>query len=317
MMPPFDTHVPSGGYRWWYIDGLSDDGQHGITLIAFVGSVFSPYYAWARRRRGAAPDPVAHCALNTALYAIGGSAAPKAWAMTERSAAGIRRSAAQMQIGPSALAWDGTCLRVQVDEVTVPWPRRIRGQITLHADAWLDRSYPLDTGGLHRWQPVAPVARIEVALQQPALRWSGSAYMDANFGARPLEQDFDGWHWSRASLPQGRSAILYDVTAADGGRMALALQVDRSGRAQEFAPPQPVDLPTTRWGIARSTRADAGSAPRVMETLEDGPFYARSVLGTQLLGEPATAVHESLSMRRFKAPWVQALLPFRMPRRRA
>ena len=37
MMPRFDTPVPPGGYRWWYIDGLSDDGRHGITLIAFVG----------------------------------------------------------------------------------------------------------------------------------------------------------------------------------------------------------------------------------------------------------------------------------------
>jgi hypothetical protein len=43
----------------------------------------------------------------------------------------------------------------------------------------------------------------------------------------------------------------------------------------------------------------------------------RSLLQTRLLGESATAVHESLSLRRFSAPWVQALLPFRMPRRRA
>ena len=35
MMPPFDTPVPPGGYRWWYLDALSDDGRHGITLIAF------------------------------------------------------------------------------------------------------------------------------------------------------------------------------------------------------------------------------------------------------------------------------------------
>ena len=46
----FDCPVPDGGYVWWYIDALSDDGAHGLTLIAFVGSVFSPYYAWARRR---------------------------------------------------------------------------------------------------------------------------------------------------------------------------------------------------------------------------------------------------------------------------
>ena len=38
------------GYVWWYVDALSDDGQHGLTLIAFIGSVFSPFYAWSRRR---------------------------------------------------------------------------------------------------------------------------------------------------------------------------------------------------------------------------------------------------------------------------
>ena len=50
--------VPHGGYAWWYVDALSDDGRHGLTIIAFVGSVFSPYYALraaARRRRPARP----------------------------------------------------------------------------------------------------------------------------------------------------------------------------------------------------------------------------------------------------------------------
>ena len=66
------------GYAWWYVDALSDDGRHGLTLIAFIGSVFSPYYALARRRgRG---DPQHHCALNVALYGAGG----RGWAMTER-----------------------------------------------------------------------------------------------------------------------------------------------------------------------------------------------------------------------------------------
>ena len=54
----FDQPVAPGGYAWWYVDALSDDGLHGITLIGFIGSVFSPYYAWARRRGGGDP-----CAL--------------------------------------------------------------------------------------------------------------------------------------------------------------------------------------------------------------------------------------------------------------
>src|SRR5579883_2096516 len=43
----FDGPVPDGGYVWWYLDALSDDGVFGLTAIAFLGSVFSPYYAWA------------------------------------------------------------------------------------------------------------------------------------------------------------------------------------------------------------------------------------------------------------------------------
>ena len=58
--------------RWWYLDALSDDGRHGLTVIAFIGSVFSPYYALARRR--GAGDPLDHCALNVALYGAGGRA---------------------------------------------------------------------------------------------------------------------------------------------------------------------------------------------------------------------------------------------------
>ena len=96
----FDCPVPDGGYVWWYIDALSDDGEHGLTLIAFIGSVFSPYYASARRRGRS--DPMNHCALNVALYG------PRAsrWAMTERGGARVAREASALGIGPSALAVD-------------------------------------------------------------------------------------------------------------------------------------------------------------------------------------------------------------------
>ena len=52
-----------------------------------------------------------------------------------------------------------------------------------------------------------------------------------------------------------------------------------------------------------------------MRTLEDTPFYTRSLLSARLLGERVAAVHESLSLDRFRTGWVQMLLPFRMPRR--
>jgi carotenoid 1,2-hydratase len=73
-------------------------------------------------------------------------------------------------------------------------------------------------------------------------------------------------------------------------------------------------LPPTLWGIARATRAEAGNPAPVIQTLEDTPFYARSMLSTRLFGEAVTAVHESLDLDRFRTAWVRALLPFRMPR---
>ncbi|MCX7894268.1 MAG: hypothetical protein N2544_18135, partial [Burkholderiales bacterium] len=80
----FDRPVaPGGGYAWWYVDALSDDARLGLTLIAFVGSVFSPYYAWAQRRRGAPALAEQHCALNLATYGAG----PRRWTMTERAGA--------------------------------------------------------------------------------------------------------------------------------------------------------------------------------------------------------------------------------------
>ncbi len=69
--PRFDADVPSGGYRWWYLDALSDDGRHGLTIIGFVGSVFSPYYAFGRGG-AAVPTPQTHCAINVALYGKSG-----------------------------------------------------------------------------------------------------------------------------------------------------------------------------------------------------------------------------------------------------
>lgn len=309
----FDTTVAPGGYAWWYLDALSNDGQHGLTIIAFVGSVFSPYYARARRQNPGQAAPMNHCALNVALYAGPGSAAPSGWAMTERGRPVVQRRATSLNIGPSSMRWDNGALTVAIDEMTVPWGKRLHGVVRLYPSAVLNQSYALDAAGLHQWCPIAPCARVEVELMQPELRWTGSAYLDSNRGQRPLEQDFSSWNWSRAALAGQGSAVLYDATRLDGSPLSLALAFEADGKTQSFTPPAIVNLPATAWRLPRSTRSEAAS--KILQGLEDGPFYARSLVQTQLLGETVTAVHESLCLRRWAQPVVQCMLPFRMPRR--
>ena len=92
--------------------------------------------------------------------------------------------------------------------------------------------------GRHRWGPIAPQARIEVDLQQPGQRWTGTAYLDSNEGDEPVERAFTEWDWSRARLQDGSTAVLYDVEPekADRGRL-LALRFERNGQVTPFDPP--------------------------------------------------------------------------------
>jgi len=291
---------------------LSDDGRRGLTLIAFLGSVFSPYYAWARRR-GAA-NPLEHAAVNVALYGDDG----RRWTMTERGAGQVERSATMLRIGPSRLAWDDrTGLTVHVEEMNAPWPRRVRGTVRLMSSTVHAETFALDASARHLWRPIAPRARVEVDFGQPSSRWHGNAYFDANHGTRPLERDFARWHWSRFGTEDGGAAVLYDVARRDGSRFDLALRFgpNRTDALPFEAPPRAA-LPSSAWRIARETRSDRGSVASVAKTLEDGPFYARSLVHARVGGEAVSAMHESLDLDRFTSPWVQAMLPFRMPRRR-
>lgn len=305
--PCFDAMVAPEGYLWWYVDAFSDDGRHGITLIAQVGSCFSPYYAWARRRQDS--DPLNHNSLNVALYGE-----VKRWSMTERGRSALARDASRLEIGPSALSWDGNCLTIRIDEIAVPIPRRIRGTVRLFPRTVAGQPYALDGAGRHRWAPIAPGARVEVQLDHPALRWSGNGYLDCNWGSEPLERAFRYWEWSRAELQDGGTAVLYDATRRDGQSTELGLRFDAAGGVQHMAIPPHAKLPTTAWGMQRGTRVDPRESARVTETLENTPFYTRSKLSTHLAGEPVIAMHESVCLDRFDSRWVQALLPFRIPR---
>jgi carotenoid 1,2-hydratase len=267
--------------------------------------VFSPYYAFARRRGLA--DPLNHCAINVALY----RKRSKHWAMTERPRGAVRRSRERLSVGPSSLSWDGTSLTIAIDEISVPIPGRIRGTVRVVPTAITRDAFTLSEDGRHQWWPIAPCARVQVRLDRPNLRWQGDGYFDMNCGNSPLEHGFTDWQWARGAIQDG-TAILYEARRRDGSRVDLAMTFDAQGRMRAFEPPPTIELNRTGWRMGRSLRSEGQAV--VVRTLEDAPFYSRSVVNSKLLGEPVTLIHESLSLDRFRMPAVQAMLPFRMPR---
>jgi carotenoid 1,2-hydratase len=267
--------------------------------------VFSPYYV--RARRSGAADPQNHVALNVALY----GAAHRRWAMTERGRAALARDHRSLRIGASRVTRDGDDTVFEIDEIGAPLPRRVRGSVRLRPDIPAGPRFALDSAGRHAWQALAPRARIEVDLAIPALRWSGTGYLDTNDGQAPLESDFISWEWGRAATGDG-AAVVYDVLQRDGTRSVLAQRFGPDGN-RAFEPPPAFQAPATAlWRIPRPARGEGAGR---ITTIEDTPFYARSTLRTVWDGRPVEAMHESLRLDRFVTPIVQAMLPFRMPRR--
>jgi carotenoid 1,2-hydratase len=242
--------------------------------------------------------------------------------MTERHASALHQSDDAISIGPSHMAWDGQALTLSFNEITCPIPSRLKGTVRLHPHALTGDSYELAARGGHLWRPIAPRATVEVTLDHPACSWRGEGYFDTNSGLEPLEDGFDVWDWSRVHRAQD-SMIFYDMTrrqdepgAAGEGRdeAGLALRIAKSGQVERIEAPPRHSLPATGWRLPRTTRGEPDAPPKVLKTLEDAPFYARSLLEGRYGGERAAIMHESLSLKRFRQPLVQAMLPFRMPR---
>lgn len=314
--PNFSQAVGPGAYLWWYVDAISDDGRHALSIIAFVGSVFSPYYARAFANQGAAVLADNHCAINVALYGAG----TRRWAMTERGSTHVERGAEYLRIGPSQLQWRGDHLQIDLNEISVPTLARVRGTVSVYPQALCHYAAALDHAGRHRWGPIAPCARIDVDMAKPGLRWQGNAYFDRNEGDEPVTLPFKSWDWSRANMADGSTAVIYDVTPLSGARRLLAERFRPDGSWESFeAAARREALPRTLWRIDRGIRSDASGLSamptQVVDTLEDTPFYARSLLQTRLLGERVTAVHETIQPQRLTSRAVQMMLPWRMPRR--
>lgn len=237
--------------------------------------------------------------------------------MTERGRDSVSRGPDHLAVGDSLLHWKGDRLEIDIEEqaiwLGVPFHPPVRGKVVIEPEMWSGQRFALDPAGRHHWQAFAPRARIRVEMERPGVSWSGTGYLDGNQGSEALEEGFADWQWSRAHLGE-EAAVLYEGVRRDGSSFASALRFDAHGHGQEEPLPMGAPLPATRWLMGRRTRADRGHA-RVVGTWEDSPFYARSAVASRLFGREVLAVHESLSLDRFRSPIVQWMLPYKMPRR--
>lgn len=303
---PLDISVPSGGYAWWYFDAESDCGNFGVCVIAFVGSVFSPYYHRAHSLYGAPADD--HIALNVVLYGK-----KTAWVFTEAEGFGPNRRHDVLHLRKSALRRVDDGYVIDIDERQVPGYVPLRGQMHFRFAASGGLPRALDEAGEHHWWPVAPISQVSVSLSTPKLSWSGRAYHDVNWGSRPLPEAFCRWSWLRALHPDG-TLVYYapQGTQTHVARAPFATLYRRDGSRQEVSLPGAQPLPRSRWGL----RPTCHGTQMVVEHLEDTPFYTRAKVQLPFEGHTLSAMHEYIDVQRLERRWVRHLLRFRMRRHR-
>jgi carotenoid 1,2-hydratase len=278
-------------------------------IIALLGNPFSPAYARAREAPGAPPDALGYCSINVALY----GEKKRAWALHERPIKAEDRAPDGVLIGQSSMRWQGDRLCVDIDERTTPFGRPVRGKVSLYPELLSGLALQIDARGEHRWWPVSPLARIEVDLPEPGLRFTGHGYYDANAGQVPLEAAFDTWSWSRARAADN-AYLTYDVAGLSGERRSLAFKISARGEVADLAPVWSTPLRRSVFGLSPRARVDYGEPCRVVRSLEDGPFYARALVATRLDSQPVIAMHESLAAQRLRRGWVRWLVKHRMRR---
>jgi len=275
-------------------------------VIGFIGSVFSPWYAWSGRG-----DPSNNCCINVATYGKGGR-----FAMTDRGNSALRRSEDCLQVGPSSMRWDKGALIIDINEISsLPIISRMRGQIRLQPSGLTSVEMPLTPDGAHVWRPIAPTARISVNLEAKGWQFDGHGYFDSNFGTRSLEEDFSTWTWARYPTANG-STCFYDANRRDGSVLDAAINFDEDGSARAVSGPPKTPFKRTLWALKRDTRADVGTTPKQVKTMLDAPFYSRSVVQTTIDGERVEGVHEALDLNRYGSNLIKPMLAVRVPRRK-
>ena len=254
-------------------------------------------------------DPLDHCAINVALYG------KRRQALGDDGAAARRRRPhrAHFAVGPSRLAWDGNALTIRIDEIAVPIPGRLRGTVRVVPTAITRQAFTLER---KRQSPL--VADRALRAGPGGTRSAASALAGRRLSRHESRRRAAGTGFYRLAMVARRDAgrrrvILYDARRRDGSRIDLAMTFDPQGRIAGVRAAADGRAETHR--LAHRHAASAAKTRRTLvRTLEDAPFYARSLVAAKLLGEPVILMHESLSLDRFRMPVVQAMLPFRMPR---
>ena len=322
-----------GAYEWWYFDALSDDGEHALACVWFLGNPFSPYYRRAALGRPA--DPFRHNALFFALYRRGRL---HAYHFTRFPTGEVQAGGRPLCLafGPNRLTQGGPGdWRLALADENAN-RRRMDAALTFSAPApaapEATAAAGADPDADHCWLPAAPWCRVGGAVRlreahnpgAETVRFSGVGYHDHNWGRLPFAKGIRDWYWARAALAGERVVILYHVRPQRGGEVGSHFLLFERGRLTRHDPAPQVRLSrpaVNAFGTVYATRMNVESGDwsarfEFRARLDSAPFYIRALCAATLTGkggaETGQGIGEYLRPRIMSWPLVASAMKARI-----
>ncbi|PAU92932.1 hypothetical protein CK503_14700 [Aliifodinibius salipaludis] len=278
----------SGGYQWWYFDGVSSDDRFSFVVILYEGNPFSTRYNGALLA-DKNPSPVDHPAISISIYEYG---EPLYYSFTEfdKSACEFDGDKPLVKIGTHKMEGhlDGEQLQyeLQLNE-KLPNGDQLKGTIVFesaNSGNLFKNGDNTSTG--HTWNLVQPRADIsadlnlEIKGEKRKVQFGGMGYHDQNAGNEPMRNEFDDWYWGRFHFDYA-TLVYYVMNRSDEQQHRAWLIESQNGEVlKTFEEVESADKGLTLFGLktARKLGFRSGNIEiRVQQSqlLDNGPFYQR------------------------------------------
>ncbi|NGP88075.1 hypothetical protein [Fodinibius halophilus] len=285
-------HTPrrSGGYEWWYFDGLSHDEKYGFVIIFYEGNPFSTRY---NRALGDSKEPLpsAYPAISISIYEEG---KPIYYSFTEFDEADCSFSEEHPHIQMGAhymeshqeedtLVYEITLAETLASGDQLDGTVKFESQYS-ESDLFSERS---DDEQGHMWNLVQPRAHCKANLnisepgeEERQIVFEGRGYHDHNNGNEPMCNEFIDWYWGRIHFDYA-TLVYYVMNHHEGERhCAWLLSDDNSTVIETFDEVSLADKGWTLFGLKAARKVGLRSERGEVQVqhsrvLDNGPFYQR------------------------------------------
>lgn len=298
---------PSGGYEWWYFDGISSDGKYSFVIIFYEGNPFSTRYNRLLDDEKK-PFPSEFPAISISIYEEG-EPIYYSFSEFEKKHCFFDEKRPVINIGAHKLngSLEDNQLKYELSlEEELPSGDEIEATLEFQSsspEADLFKGDNPDNGN-HEWNLVQPRAEVRAeiritARKEPPRRFSfeGNGYHDHNTGKEPMRDKFRDWYWGRFHFDYG-TLVYYAMNRPEGEQYrAWIIGKDNGEILQRFDQIDFSDKGLTLFGLKPARKIgfrSSGMEIQVQQShlLDNGPFYQR-YQGDAFLRIPGKDIVES------------------------